>query len=277
MIISEAIAIAELLESSNHTVCGYEIKTLTVDDHMVGFHQWVDYKEISGAYFVNSNKNENLYLFLIDWREEDDYYIVLYPENKSGPIAELHTTLLLHDDLYLKWKYKPMKRDGRNPERKLQFEKFMLTTDILLKLPQKEEDLKEFLDELFTLARNRVAADGLSVINDDEQYYDEGRTYLSIHKSYERNTQLIKMAKRNSLKRNGKLMCEVCRFCFEDYYGEIGKEYIEAHHKIPLSELGKQTKIKVDDLALLCSNCHKMIHGKKRWLTLDELSSNLRY
>jgi len=31
------------------------------------------------------------------------------------------------------------------------------------------------------------------------------------------------------------------------------------------------TQTKLADLALLCSNCHRMIHRTKRWLTVEEL------
>ena len=31
-----------------------------------------------------------------------------------------------------------------------------------------------------------------------------------------------------------------------------------------------------EDLSLLCSNCHRMIHRKKKWLTIDELKNIYR-
>ena len=32
-----------------------------------------------------------------------------------------------------------------------------------------------------------------------------------------------------------------------------------------------KTQTKLADLALLCSNCHRMIHRTKQWLTVEEL------
>ncbi len=55
------------------------------------------------------------------------------------------------------------------------------------------------------------------------------------------------------------LKCEVCDFNFEVAYGTLGKGFAEVHHIIPLSTLG-ETKTKLSDLAVLCSNCHRMIH-----------------
>jgi predicted HNH restriction endonuclease len=54
------------------------------------------------------------------------------------------------------------------------------------------------------------------------------------------------------------------------YYGERGRGYIECHHVQPLHVTG-QREVSIRELALLCSNCHRMIHTKPPWLTLDEL------
>ena len=45
-------------------------------------------------------------------------------------------------------------------------------------------------------------------------------------------------------------------------YGEIGEGFIEAHHLKPLHTLtGEKVALDpVKDFAVLCSNCHKMIH-----------------
>jgi NAD(P)-dependent dehydrogenase (short-subunit alcohol dehydrogenase family) len=45
--------------------------------------------------------------------------------------------------------------------------------------------------------------------------------------------------------------------------GELGKGYIEAHHKIPLSKLPRDGFVRLsaqDEFAVVCSNCHSMIH-----------------
>ena len=72
--------------------------------------------------------------------------------------------------------------------------------------------------------------------------------------------------------------CQVCDFDFELTYGKWGKEFAEVHHIKPLSELNG-VKYETDprtDLAVLCSNCHRMIHRKKNFtLKLSELKSKL--
>ncbi|MEV4457357.1 HNH endonuclease [Microbispora sp. NPDC049633] len=59
-------------------------------------------------------------------------------------------------------------------------------------------------------------------------------------------------------------------FDFEHTYGPRGAGYIECHHIVPLHVSGPVTT-KLDDLALVCSNCHRMIHRSAPWLTPSEL------
>lgn len=89
-----------------------------------------------------------------------------------------------------------------------------------------------------------------------ELHYEDA-TKFRIHKRIERNSNLSKEVK----KRQG-YVCQVCSTNFEKTYGEIGKEYIEAHHLKPISSL-KGTKVALDpvrDFAVLCANCHRMVH-----------------
>lgn len=108
--------------------------------------------------------------------------------------------------------------------------------------------------------------------SEQSESYLEGQEKLVQHKIYERNAKLINDAKNNFMnEHNGKLFCEICKFDFSDYYGEIGKCFIEAHHKKPVSQMKAGDETKVEDLVMVCSNCHRMIHRKLPWLTTDEL------
>ena len=74
---------------------------------------------------------------------------------------------------------------------------------------------------------------------------------------------------------NQPLLCEACGFDFEQVYGEHGKGFIECHHTKPVSELKAGEKTKLSDLALVCSNCHRMIHRRRPWLSVSELGELL--
>ena len=70
--------------------------------------------------------------------------------------------------------------------------------------------------------------------------------------------------------------CEVCGFDFEAVYGDLGKEYIEVHHKEPLYLNGKERQINpTTDLVCLCSNCHRMIH-RKGIMSVEELKKVIK-
>jgi 5-methylcytosine-specific restriction protein A len=61
----------------------------------------------------------------------------------------------------------------------------------------------------------------------------------------------------------GKLICEVpnCDFDFGERYGKLGEGYVQVHHLEPLSKSPKEGRpIKLKDLAVVCANCHVMIH-----------------
>lgn len=67
--------------------------------------------------------------------------------------------------------------------------------------------------------------------------------------------------------------CKVCGMNFEKKYGELGKNYIEIHHKNPLYLTKENVPINVKtDLVPVCPNCHRMLHRyKNRMLTIEEL------
>lgn len=81
----------------------------------------------------------------------------------------------------------------------------------------------------------------------------------------------MKAKKAQVLREKGYLQCEVCGFIFKDFYGELGDGYIECHHIIPLANIDVRRETKISDLALVCANCHRMLHRKRPWLTIEQL------
>lgn len=76
---------------------------------------------------------------------------------------------------------------------------------------------------------------------------------------------------------DGRLRCEVpgCAFDFAERYGVLGKDFAHVHHLNQLSHTGK-VRTTLGDLAIVCANCHAMIHrwGENRSLeTLIPLGS----
>jgi predicted HNH restriction endonuclease len=55
-------------------------------------------------------------------------------------------------------------------------------------------------------------------------------------------------------------------------YGSVATGFIQVHHIIPLSEIGKSYNVDpVKDLIPLCANCHSVVHLVKPAMTIDEL------
>lgn len=111
---------------------------------------------------------------------------------------------------------------------------------------------------------------------DLEQSIMEGNLLLRLHLNRERNSSIIKAKKKATLEVNGKLCCEVCDFNFKDTYGMLGDEFCEVHHLQPLSKTDGLVETKLEDLAIICSNCHRMIHHSKPMLSIFELTKIIK-
>lgn len=97
-----------------------------------------------------------------------------------------------------------------------------------------------------------------------------GQKAVTIFK-YERNIALRSQA----FKTHG-YNCAACGFNFEKYYGAWGRDFGEVHHLHPLSENSERDTNPERDLAVLCANCHRMIHRKKGiTLTIEELKQKI--
>ncbi|MDR3572180.1 MAG: winged helix-turn-helix domain-containing protein [Candidatus Pacebacteria bacterium] len=102
---------------------------------------------------------------------------------------------------------------------------------------------------------------------------EEGRRLLRYHYVRERNPKIIHMAKQIALKKYGELRCEVCKFSFKEKYGKRTETYIEGHHRLSVRDMGQGHKTAVEDIALLCSNCHRAIHAKYPYISVEELKA----
>lgn len=95
--------------------------------------------------------------------------------------------------------------------------------------------------------------------NEEEPDFTEGKIRESHTTTFER-----KRGNRSACLAVHGYKCAVCGFDFEETYGELGKEFIEVHHIVPLSQIRKEYIINPQtDLVPLCSNCHSMIHRKR--------------
>ena len=93
----------------------------------------------------------------------------------------------------------------------------------------------------------------------------EGTQWLKKHYARERNRSLIDKKKEYfAAAHDGRVYCEVCHFDFSQHYpSSLGNGFIEVHHLAPLFTDLQPRRTTLDDLLLVCSNCHRMIHRSR--------------
>lgn len=111
---------------------------------------------------------------------------------------------------------------------------------------------------------------------DQRKSIQEGNPRLVAHFRRERNAAIVKAKKSVVLKATGKLCCEACGFDFKEIYGDLGEGFCEVHHIHPLAKSDGQVKTELKDLAVICSNCHRVIHRTEPMVSIEKLSNILR-
>lgn len=136
-------------------------------------------------------------------------------------------------------------------------------------IPKNEYDVKLLINQQLL---NQVTKDIDSIYEENNESFIEGSKKERLVSIYERNPSL----RAKAIEIHG-FTCQVCGFNFEKSYGKHGENYIEVHHIKPLSTLIKEKEIDPkNDIAVLCSNCHRMVHrDKNNVLSLVDLRNLL--
>jgi len=108
------------------------------------------------------------------------------------------------------------------------------------------------------------------------EFGQEGATRLVAHLRRERAPGLAAAKKALVRRERGRLTCEACALDFVAVYGSDGERCCEVHHVNPLAEAEVPVVTKMEDLALLCSNCHRIVHSTKPITTVSELAQQLK-
>jgi hypothetical protein len=110
-------------------------------------------------------------------------------------------------------------------------------------------------------------------ITNPELAATEGRQKLVSHIVKERNPKIVNEKKQQAIKNNN-LKCKACSFSFSATYDT---NFIECHHIIPIGQAGVR-ETKLEDLALVCANCHRMLHKKfdGQYLSISQLQERIK-
>lgn len=104
----------------------------------------------------------------------------------------------------------------------------------------------------------------------------EGNRRLVTHLRRERDSGIIQKKKAVVLAETGSLCCEVCNFNFKKTYGDCAPNFCEVHHLTPLHKSDGVIKTELSDLAIVCSNCHRVLHLTNPMLSIANLKDKLK-
>lgn len=156
-----------------------------------------------------------------------------------------------------------------------------LDAEVFKEFVNQKDRLHSIANEIKKVLNNASLKQKIYDIEDDDETLNdtvmEGQVLYKLHKVRERDSKIIHLKKRQVLFSTGRLDCEVCVFNFEKFYGDVGKGFIECHHLTPLSIFKSETKTSLNDLALVCSNCHRMIHKSIDTLSIEDLKMVVKY
>lgn len=142
-----------------------------------------------------------------------------------------------------------------------------------------EEEIWSMISEYATLDSIKYGEvfENLSAIQESEKETATSRTEGGVKVYISRRAER-KPSLRIDAFRYHKYSCQVCGFNFGQFYGEWGADWAEVHHLTPVaSHEGHEVQTDpATDLAIVCANCHRMIHKKKGiTLTIDELKAKI--
>lgn len=143
-------------------------------------------------------------------------------------------------------------------------------------LRQFETDLEPTLSRVIFLRRVAESPDTTADfpdVDDDVYSRPEGRKIWLLHFRRERDPRLARAKKARVLKTKGRLDCEACGFNFKNFYPPHDLDFCEVHHRTPLADLDEVVETTLEDLAILCANCHRAIHRLKPMPTVEKLKT----
>ncbi len=124
----------------------YRLEDSIENEILSDFHHWADSWAHEGAFFFREYSGESLWVLLSEWGGKGDFYMVLFPESRSGPIAEIYKVVEGPVGLSFEWLYAPRKHDDQNEERKGQFREYYGSERINIIVPgERNLTLSNFL------------------------------------------------------------------------------------------------------------------------------------
>lgn len=131
------------------------------------------------------------------------------------------------------------------------------------------EGYKELLEQQSEFNEKEAIFRSKAIENDI--YAFEGDEAFITHRARERDRELRNKKIETFYAEHGDIFCELCGFSFEEFYGVMGIGLIEVHHVVPLAEYKAGDITRLEDLMLVCSNCHFVIHAGNAENNLEKM------
>lgn len=114
-------------------------------------------------------------------------------------------------------------------------------------------------------------------VEEEEIFGVEGRLLARIHVYKERDKGFAVLVKKHyKAKNGGKLVCDACGLDPVEKYGANGERCMEAHHRIPIEQLQPDSITRVEEMAVVCASCHRIIHSEKPCIPVEDLAAALK-
>ena len=101
----------------------------------------------------------------------------------------------------------------------------------------------------------------------------EGAILEHTHRRRERDRKIVQRKKDQLAKAGLPLLCEACGVDVAGRYDLAAGAVVECHHLLPLA--GGERTTRLEDLALVCPTCHRALHSRSRWGSVQELHKHL--
>ena len=112
------------------------------------------------------------------------------------------------------------------------------------------------------------------VASDAELSAVEGEPRMFFHLRRERDPALARAKREAVVAANGQLKCEACGFLTYETYPGLERDICEIHHRLPLARACEALETRLEDLAVLCANCHRAIHRTEPLMSVEDFRAH---
>ncbi|NJM44206.1 MAG: hypothetical protein HC858_09950 [Brachymonas sp.] len=153
-----------------------------------------------------------------------------------------------------------------------------------VKLERSEEDLYAFkafrrpdaVAVLYLAEKELMVESEIPPLDVNDTVADEGRKRYYTHYLRERSPILAEAKRRAFRAEHGLLYCEACTTSEDKFPPGLAESCFEVHHLRPLATNTGVVRTGLNDLAIVCANCHRMIHRSEPMLSPSDLLTELK-